>query len=66
MLKQAADLLVDPFATLRRLAGCSRGRTPTAELRFGGGPLFAKPGDRTRHGFGQFLDDVKLANLMRR
>ncbi len=65
MLKQVADLLVDPFATLRRFAGSSSGRTSAAEFRFGGGQFFANLGDCTQHGFGQFLDDMKLAKLMR-
>ena len=65
MLKEVPDLLGDSFATLRRLAGCGRGRTSAAELRFGRGQLFPNPGYRTQHRFGQFLDDMKLAKLMR-
>ena len=65
MLKEVADLSADPFATLRRFAGGGSGRTSAAELRFGGGQFFPNLGDCTQHGFGQFLDDMKLAKLMR-
>ena len=44
MLKQVADLLVDPLATLCRLAGCGRRRTSSAEFRFSGGQLFVRHG----------------------
>ena len=64
MLEQVTDLLADPFAMLRHLAGCARGRTSAAEPRLGGCQLFANPGHRTQYRFGQFLEDMKLAHLM--
>ncbi|HUT93898.1 MAG TPA: hypothetical protein VMY37_30825 [Thermoguttaceae bacterium] len=64
MLKQVSDLLFDLLAAPRCLASRRRGRTPTAELWFGGRQLLADFGDRTENRLRQFLDDMKLADLM--
>jgi len=65
MLKEIADLLVNLFPTLCRFARGGSGGTPTTEFRFCRSQLFPNLGYRTQHCFGQFLDDVKLAKLMR-
>jgi len=65
MLKQVSDLLIDLFAVPCCLAGRHRRRTPAAEFRFGGSEFLADFGHRPQHRLGQFLDDVKLAELVR-
>ena len=64
MLKQIPDFLLDPLGLPRRFAGGGRRRTPAAKLGFHGGQLLADLGARVQNRFGQFLNDVKLAELV--
>jgi hypothetical protein len=64
MLKQVSHFLIDPLAASGCAAGRGRRRTPATELRFGGGQLLADFGYRTQYRLRQFLQDVKLAELV--
>jgi hypothetical protein len=64
MLKQVPDLLFDPLAVSRCLAGGGRRWTPAAKCGFPGGQVLADLGARVQHRLRQFLEDVKFAELM--
>ena len=64
MLKQVSNLLFDLLPVPGRLAGGGRTRTPAAKLGFRGGQLLADLGARVQHRLRQFLDDMKLAELV--
>ena len=63
VVEQVGDLLLNPFLTFECLLR-ALGRPSPAQLRHGGLQLLARFSHGTNHHFGQFLDDVKFADLV--
>ena len=65
MLEQLTHLPIDPLTATGRPAGYGCRRASATEFRLTGRQFLADFGHGTQHRFGQFLDDVKLATLVR-